>query len=245
MSSRKQNTRMKLSVVVPAYNEEKLLPETLLAIGRATTDLSSEISVVDNESTDKTARIASDFGARVLTESERNIAKVRNTGAQAASGDVLIFIDADTIVTAELFRKIAAAMRDEKCFGGAVAVEYGEFERKWMRYYLYGWKFWEKFFNMKQGAAQFCRREVFEDLGGYDTGIYVGEDIEFYWRLTKFARANKGHLFFVQSPTVKTSARRLDKISFLKTFILMNPIYIRLLWRKKAFWKFWYEKTVR
>ena len=236
---------MKFSVVVPAFNEEKLLPETLRAIGRAATDLTCEIAVVDNESTDQTARIASDFGARVLSESERNIAKVRNTGAQAATGDVLIFIDADTVVPETLFQIIADRMRDEKCFGGAVAVEYGEFERKWMRYYLYGWKFWEKFFNMKQGAAQFCRREVFEQLNGYDPSIYVGEDIEFYWRLTKFAKQKGGHLFFVRSPKVKTSARRLDKIPFLKTFVLMNPIYIRLLWRKKAFWKFWYDKTVR
>ena len=236
---------MKFSVVVPAYNEEKLLPETLRAIRRAATDLNCEIAVVDNESTDKTPEIARDFGARVFSESEHNIARVRNTGAQNSTGDVLVFVDADTIIHESLFQTIARRMTDEQCFGGAVAVEYGEFERKWMRYYLYGWKFWEKFFNMKQGAAQFCRREIFEELGGYDTGIYVGEDIEFYWRMTKFARARGGHLFFIKEPKVKTSARRLDKIPFLKTFVLMNPIYIRLLWRKKAFWKFWYEKTVR
>jgi glycosyltransferase involved in cell wall biosynthesis len=236
---------MKFSVVVPAYNEEKLLAETLSAMRAAAVGLDCELSVVDNESTDQTAEIARDSGARVLTESEHNIAKVRNTGARNSSGDVLVFIDADTIVPDELFRTIAAAMTDEKCFGGAVAVEYGEFERRWMRYYLYGWKFWEKFFNMKQGAAQFCRRAVFEKLDGYDASIYVGEDIEFYWRLTKFARRNDGHLRFISEPKVKTSARRLNKIPFLKTFILMNPIYVRLLWRYKAFWKFWYEKTVR
>ena len=236
---------MKFSVVVPAYNEEKLLPETLRALREATVQLSCEIAVVDNQSTDRTAAIARDSGAKVLSESEHNIAKVRNAGARSASGDVLIFVDADTIVSAELLQTIADRMRDEKCFGGAVAVEYGEFERPWMRYYLYGWKFWEKFFNMKQGAAQFCRRQVFEALGGYDTGIYVGEDIEFYWRLTKFAREGGGQLFFIKEPKVKTSPRRLDRIPFLKTFVLMNPIYIRLLWRKKSFWKFWYEKTVR
>lgn len=236
---------MKFSVVVPAYNEEKLLPETLRAIRAAAGDSDCEITVVDNESTDNTAEIARCTGARVITESEHNIAAVRNTGAQNSSGDVLIFIDADTIVHERLFQAIADRMRDEKILGGAVAVEYGEFDREWMRYYLYGWKFWERFFNMKQGAAQFCRRAVFESLGGYDTSIYVGEDIEFYWRLTKFARGSGGHLFFVQSPKVKTSARRLNKIPFLKTFILMNPIYMRLLWRQKRFWKFWYEKTVR
>ena len=236
---------MKFAVVIPAYNEENYLPDTLRAVAAASADLSCEIIVVDNESTDKTAQIAKDFGATVITESEHNISVVRNTGAKAASADLFVFLDADTIVPPELFQKIFEAMKDDKCFGGTVAVEYGEFERKWMKYYIFAWKFWEKFFNMKQGAAQFCRRAAFETLGGFDTSIYVGEDIEFYWRLTKFAKQNGGHLFFIKQPKVKTSPRRLDKIPFWKTFVLMNPIYIRLLWRKKSFWKFWYEKTVR
>jgi len=236
---------MNLSIVVPAFNEENYLPETLRAIRAAATGLACEIIVADNQSTDKTVEIAQDFGATVVSETERNIGKVRNTGANVATGDVLIFIDADTIVPPQLFGKIAETMNDEKCFGGAVSVEYGEFTRKWMKYYLIGWWFWQKFFNMKQGAAQFCRRDVFEKLGGFDETIFVGEDLEFYWRLTKFAKQNSGHVFFIQQPKVKTSPRRLDKIPFLKTFVLMNPIYIFLNWRKQKLWKAWYEKTIR
>ena len=236
---------MTLSIIIPAYNEENYLPAALQAIRAASADLSSEIIVVDNQSTDKTAQIAQNAGARVISESEHNIGKVRNTGAKNAAGDVLIFVDADTLVPPGLFQKIAEALKDENISGGAVAVEYEEFQRKWMYLYMPGWKFWEKFFNMKQGAAQFCRKSVFEKLKGYDESIYVGEDIEFYWRLTKYARKTGGNVIFIQQPKVKTSSRRLDKIPFLKTFILMNPIYIRLFWRKKSFWKFWYEKTVR
>ena len=238
---------MKLSVIIPAFNEENYLPATLETIRKALQDIEfpSEIITVDNESTDNTAQIAKSFGAKVVSESEHNIAKVRNTGAKNAAGDFLIFIDADTRVAPTLFVKINDAMKDEECFGGAVAVAYDESQRKWMKYYLFGWKFWEKFFNMKQGAAQFCRKAVFEKLKGYDESIFVGEDIEFYWRLTKFAKQNGGHLFFVEQPKVKTSARRLDKISFWKTFVLMNPIYIYLNWRKKSFWEDWYEKTIR
>jgi glycosyltransferase involved in cell wall biosynthesis len=236
---------MVFSVVIPAYNEETLLPATLQALEAAAGDLEFETIVVDNESTDKTVEIARNFGVKLFSESERSIAKVRNTGAAEASGDFLIFLDADTRVSPQLLQKIAASMRDEKCFGGAVAVEYDESKRKWMKYYLHGWKFWEKFFNMKQGAAQFCRRTVFEKLGGYDASIYVGEDIDFYWRLTKFARQNEGHLAFIEQPKVKTSARRLDKTSLWKTFVHWNPIFIRLAWRKKSVWKDWYEKTFR
>lgn len=238
---------MKVSVIIPAYNEEQCLPETLDRIGKALSFAAcpSEIIVVDNDSQDRTKQIAEAFGAKVLPEREHNISKVRDTGAANSTGDVLIFIDADTFVPETLFQKIIVVMKDEECFGGAVAVEYEGFERRWMRFYLLGWKFWGKFFNMAQGAAQFCRKSVFEELEGYDQTIFMGEDIEFYWRLSKYARRNKGYLYFVEQPKVVTSARRFDKMSLWKTFLLTHPMFIRLTWRKKSFWKDWYEKAIR
>lgn len=238
---------MKVSIIIPAYNEELALPETLERSGQALSLVAcpSEIIVVDNESQDGTKQVAEAFGANVFLELEHNIAKVRNTGAKNSTSDILIFIDADTLVPETLFQKITAALEDEKCFGGAVAVEYEHFARKWMRFYLAGWRFWGKFFNMAQGAAQFCRKSVFEKIKGYDQTIFMGEDIEFYWRLSKFAKRNKGYLHFIEHPKVKTSARRFDKMSLWKTFLLTHPIFIRLAWRKKYFWKDWYEKAVR
>ena len=132
---------MKISVVIPAFNEEKYLPRTLEKVGASLEDVDCawEIIVVDNESTDKTAQIAKDFGAKVFTETQHNIAKVRNAGVKNSSGDVLIFVDADTLVPETLFKKIADVMKNDKCFDGAVGVEYEKFERKWMKYYLLGW----------------------------------------------------------------------------------------------------------
>ena len=238
---------MKVSVVIPAYNEEQCLPATLARIGKALSIAAcpAEIIVVDNDSRDGTKQVAAAFGVKVLPETEHNISKVRNTGAANSTGDILIFIDADTLVPDTLFQKITAVMEDEKCFGGAVAVEYEGFERKWMKFYLLGWQFWGTVFNMRQGAAQFCRKFVFEEVGGYDPTIFMGEDVEFYWRLAKFARRNKGYLYFVEQPNVITSARRFDRMSLWKTFLLTHPIFIRLTWRKKSFWKDWYEKAIR
>lgn len=93
-----------ISVAIPARNEEKYLPATLAALIRARAFLAGkggrllEILVVDNDSTDQTAQIASASGARVIHEPEHNIAAVRNAGAKAASGEVLVFLDADTLV---------------------------------------------------------------------------------------------------------------------------------------------------
>src|SRR5215470_3269281 len=106
---------MKISVIVPAYDEEQYLPETLGRIGKALSiaECPSEIIVVDNNSHDGTKRIAESYGAKVFLEIEHNIAKVRNTGAKNSNGEVLIFIDADTLVPETLFQQIAAAVENE------------------------------------------------------------------------------------------------------------------------------------
>ena len=238
---------MKISIVIPAYNEENYLPATLEKIRAGLTCVAgdSETIVVDNESTDRTGQIAQSFGAKIFTESEHNIARVRNKGAKNATGEILVFIDADTLVPETLFPTIFDAMRDEKCFGGAVAVDYGEFQRKWMRFYLRGWQFWGTLFNMKQGAAQFCRKSVFEQLSGYDETIFMGEDVMFYWRLSKFARRKNAFLVFIENPKVMTSARRFDRMSVWKTLLLTHPLVILLNSKKKKFWRDWYENAAR
>lgn len=239
---------MKFSVIIPAYNEEQYLPKTLRSIKEAAKEIDFPMKtiVVDNESIDKTARIAADFGVIVELKAEHIIAAVRNAGAKKAGGEVLIFIDADTFVPKTLFRIIAEELiKNEKCFGGAVAVEYEEFQRKWMKYYLLGWRFWAGFFNMKQGAAQFCRKTIFDEIRGYDETIYMGEDVAFYWKLSEYARQNGGFLFYIESPKVITSTRRFDKMSLWKTILLTHPFLILLASRKKSFWKDWYEKAIR
>jgi len=223
------------------------LPGTLQSIRDALEicEAESELIVVNNESDDSTARIAEAAGASVIEEKVRNIGKVRNTGAAAAVGEVLIFIDADTRVPSRLFEKIEQEMRDSRCVGGSVAVEYGRFERWWMKYYSMGWGFWGKIFNMKQGAAQFCRKEIFDEIGGYDESIFLGEDIEFYWRLSKFAKRDNLRLVFVEDPKVITSTRRFDKMSVWKTVVLTNPIFIIFNSKRESSWKDWYENAVR
>jgi len=238
---------MRFSIIIPAYNEEKYLSATLERIV-ATLNIKThqfEIIVVDNDSEDKTVEIAESYGARVVDEIIHNIATVRNTGARSANGDVLIFIDADTLVPEGLFQRIADIMQDEKCFGGAVAVDYGEFQRRWMKLYSLGWKLWGNVFNMRGGAAQFCRKRIFHNIGGYDESIYLGEDVEFYWRLSSFAKRNGGFLQFIEEVTVTTSTRRFDKMSLCKTLLLTHPFYIMLNYKRKSAWKDWYDNAVR
>src|SRR5689334_3351058 len=113
-----------LSVVIPAFNEELYLPETLSRLRDAISicPCSVEIVVIDNASVDRTPEVARSFGATVVHESIHNIARVRNAGAKAARGDVLVFVDADTTVPLQFFVRIAEVMRDAACTGGSADI---------------------------------------------------------------------------------------------------------------------------
>lgn len=236
---------MKLSIVIPAFNEARYLPATLATVHDAAAHVPCEVIVVDNASTDATAAIASSAGAIVVPEPIHHIARVRNAGARAATGDVLVFLDADTLIPPSLLGHIATAIQDAGCLGGAVAVDYTALRRGWMRWYLRGWSVWERVFNMKQGAAQFCRSEVFREIGGYSEALHVGEDIEFYWRLTKWARRTHGTLRFLKEPRVTTSARRFDRMPVWKVLLLTHPLVIVLGGKRRALWREWYDHSTR
>src|ERR1044071_8140257 len=123
-----QSLTVKISVIVPAFNEEKLLGESLHHIQTAMTAFSnpgweSELIVCDNNSTDRTTEIARAAGATVVFEPVNQIARARNRGAAAASGDWLLFIDADSHPSAELFADEADTIQAGRCLAGGCTIQ--------------------------------------------------------------------------------------------------------------------------
>lgn len=236
---------LKLSIIIPAFNEEKWLPATLAAIDDARID-DMDVIVVDNESTDMTREIATEHGAHIVDEPEHNIGKVRNTGASNTNADVLVFLDADTIVRPDMFEKIREVMSDPRCVGGAAEVIYEPIKgRPLVRFFMKLWPILGRFTRMRGGALQFCRAEPFRELGGYDPTIWVGEDIDFHWRLDKLAAKRGGFTTLIESPKVLTSSRRWQKMGFLRMIFFTHPVTIFLAWRMRAFWGDWYERIIR
>ena len=239
---------MKLSVIIPAYNEEAYLPATLDSIQAAAAQLGAvvvvEVIVVDNASDDGTANVARETGAKLVHEPVRGISYARNSGARSAVGDVLIFIDADVIAPPNLLAAICQAMSDSGCVGGAVDVEYRP-KRFAMRFYLLAWRLLARLTGMAQGPAQFCRRSVFEELGGYDPQVWIGEDVDFYWSLKKFAKDTNGTVRSIRCPRVRPSSRRFDKWPLWKVLLWTNPLFIALFRRRRTFWDAWYSRPVR
>ncbi len=219
---------MSISVIVPAYNEERYIGETLNNLNRAKDYLlkrkgmSAEIIVVDNGSTDSTVSIALSSGAKVIKESQQNVARARNVGAKGAGGNLLVFIDADVIVPEKLLWRITEAMKDEGCVGGAVDTIYQP-SKLWVKVYLQVWRLFGKLAGMAQGATQFCRKDVNVCLCGYDETMYMGEDVDFY-----------------QDIQVIPSTRRFDRWPLWRTLVFTNPLFILIFRRRKGPWKEWY-----
>lgn len=241
---------MLISIIVPAYNEEKYIGITLGSIRRAQhrllneTGEAAEIIVVDNDSTDSTASIALSFEAEVVKEPAHNVARVRNVGAHRASGNILVFVDADVSVPEKLLCRIHEAMWDEQCLGGAVDTNYQPSKYS-VKAYLQMWRLVGRVAGMAQGAAQFCRKDVYVALNGYDEALYMGEDVDFYWRLKRLAKRRHGYVQFIDDLQVTPSCRRFDGWLLWRTLVWTNPLFILFFRRRKSVWKDWYGEAPR
>ncbi|MDT7687617.1 MAG: hypothetical protein QOE46_376 [Acidobacteriota bacterium] len=241
---------MLISIIVPAFNEERYIGITLDSIKQAQLLLlnekgvPAEIIVVDNDSTDSTASMARSFDAEVFNEPTHNVAKVRNVGASRASGDILVFVDADVVVPERLLCRIYEAMSNELCLGGAVDTNY--LPAKYLvKVYLRMWRLVGRFSGMAQGATQFCRKDIYASLNGYDETLYMGEDVDFYRRLKRFAKRRHGSVQFIDDIQVSPSSRRFDEWSMWRTLVWTNPIFVLVFRRRKSIWKGWYSVVPR
>jgi glycosyltransferase involved in cell wall biosynthesis len=212
-----------LSFVVPAYNEELELPSTLAAI-RAAADASSEpfeIIVVDDGSTDATVAVALTGGARVQTIHRRQIAAARNAGAQAARGDILFFVDADTRISPAHVTGVQGALA-AGCAGGGARVIIDGLVPLWGRVFAHLFSaFYFTAANLGAGAFLFTTRENFDRAGGFDEQLFAGEEIYFSQALKKLGR------FRVLADPVVTSGRKLRMHSARQILGLSVGIVLR------------------
>ena len=140
----------------------------------------------------------------------------------------------DVIVPHTILDAVHATMSDPSCVGGGVDVDYRP-QRLSIRLYLRA--FLGHITGMVQGATQFCRKSVFEKIGGYDEKAWIGEDVDFYWSLKRFAKAEHRTVRFIRSPRVRPSCRRFDSWPVWRTLIWTNHLFIALFRRWKAVWR--------
>jgi glycosyltransferase involved in cell wall biosynthesis len=203
-----------ISVVIPAFNEEKLLPATLESIQSARTAFdrrgwTTEIVVCDNNSTDRTAALAHAGGARVVFEPVNQIGRARNTGAAAATGDWLIFVDADSRPCAGLFGAVAETIAGGDCLAGGSTVRF-EHRRLLGEVFLRLWNFISRARQWAAGSFIFCEARAFRELGGFSRELYASEELDLFIRLKQRAKEQGRRIVIVDSHPLITSPRKLD-----------------------------------
>ncbi|HZO55705.1 MAG TPA: glycosyltransferase [Bryobacteraceae bacterium] len=208
---------MKVSVVVPAFNEQKLIQETLRRIKHACSSLQelgweTEVIVCDNNSTDATAVLAREEGARVVFEPVNQIGRARNTGAAAATGGWLIFIDADSHPSPELFRDVAAAISSGSYLAGGCTVQLEGFTSGW-RLLVRAWNGLSRLGRLMAGSFIFCEREAFEAVGGFNLELYAKEEIDLSRKLKRLARKRQKKIVILHRHPLMTSNRKVKLYS--------------------------------
>ena len=208
---------MKISVVVPAFNEEKLIARSLETMRRATSAFTaagwaSEIIVCDNNSTDRTTEIARAAGAVVIFEPVNQISRARNRGASAANGDWLVFVDADSYPTAELFTDLLNTIQTGDCVGGGSTIALDQ-PRGAARWIIKLWNFKSRMRRWAAGSFVFCRADIFRELGGFSHEFFITEEIYFSQRLKRRARELGKSVVILHQHPLLTSARKVDLYS--------------------------------
>lgn len=238
---------MSLSIIIPAFNEAEALPATLVALNEAATNLDARIIVVDNNSTDDTADVARDHGATVVFEAHNQISRARNAGANAATGDYLVFVDADTHVPPDVLQQAWDLMRGDGVTAGGALIAFDR-EVFWLaRWTIAFWNFYSRRRREAAGCFLFCTREAFDAVGGFSEKVYASEEIWFVRAIKRWLKQQPGydksqeHVVIIEEPRVVTSARKADQpvqttLTMLLLLVFPPAIYFRRLLG------FWYRK---
>lgn len=238
------NTTPDYSIIVPAYNEAAQLPRTLPAIQEAMAGVQAtgELIVVDNNSTDDTAAIAAQQGAKVVFEPINMIAKARNAGAKAATAPVLIFIDADTTPSAALLNAALEALMQPDCVGGGAVVELDP-PPSWLTRRLAGcWNIVSRLMGYPAGCFIFCRRDAFEAIEGFGENLYASEEIWLARRLKRWGKTQRPRRRMRVLPvSIVTSSRKMDngvKMYAMLLLMFVFPFAVRFKW----LCGYWYKR---
>ena len=223
---------MKLSFVIPAWNEEKLLGSTIASIQKSSQTQDIEIIVADDASDDRTSDIAKAMGAIVVACDNRQIGLTRNDGASAASGDILIFVDADTIVSEAVVLETVEAIKNGAIAGGSFPTFDGKLPllAKMLTPML---RITFKILRIAAGAYMFCTQESFEKAGGFDPKFFAAEEVHLSNRLHKFGKYKTIHSRVITSGRKFRSHSTFD---ILLTLILVTIPGIRNIKKRKNLW---------
>lgn len=204
---------MKISLIIPAYNEERLLARTLAAVNAALPAFvergwATQLIVCDNNSTDRTAEIARAGGATVIFEPVNQIARARNAGAAAATGEWLMFIDADSRPDLALFAEVGEHIQAGRCLAGGCTLRLEG--KHWLANFVtrvWNWKSRQR--RWLAGSFIFCEADAFRSIGGFSRELFAGEELDLSLRLAELGQATNREIVILHRHPLLTSDRKV------------------------------------
>ena len=169
----------------------------------------TELIVCDNNSKDKTAALAREAGATVVFEPINQIARARNRGAQEAKGDWLLFVDADSKPSRELFEEVIEQIESGTCLAGGCVVRLGGDHAVAKRLILI-WNFLSRALCLLAGSFIFCEAKAFREIGGFSNELFAGEELDLTKRLKEVARKQNKKIVILHRHPLVTSPRKVE-----------------------------------
>ena len=207
------NSNIDISIIIPARNEATYLPKLLqsISITQANFEGSIEIIVSNNDSSDQTVTIAKDHNCKLAYTSIRAISAVRNAGAKLATGDILLFIDADSEIHPDTLHKIWQTFQSKPCIAASCGFIYDRISLG-IRFGLFLFDSLARFFHMAGGGGGLiCRKVDFEAIGGFREDIIKAEDVMLIRDLIKRGKKDKRSFFLIPDCKTITSSRKFDQ----------------------------------
>lgn len=214
---------MKISLIIPAYNEEKYIGECLKSAIGNSNGAFLEIIVIDNASTDKTKEVAEKFpGVRVVHEPQKGLTFARQKGLESAKGDFLAFIDADTKMPVGWPEKVIKAFSNDPhlvCVSGPYVYYDASWITRasvWLCWIFFAYPTYIFTGYMTIGGNFVAKKSALDKIDGFDKNInFYGEDTDIARRLHKI-----GKVKIIQKLYMYTSARRLKGQGLANTLML-------------------------
>lgn len=208
---------MQLSVIIPAFNEARLIEHTLQSVAasvaaNAAPGFTSEVIVVDNNSTDNTAELAGQAGAKVVFEPINQIGRARNAGAAQATGEWLLFLDADSLLSPGLLADILRVI-ESRAYVGCGSTLRMDGLPWWADLTLKLWTSASVLCRWAAGALVVCRRDAFQAVGGFDQELYALDEIRLSKQLKHWGRQRGLQFTILTEHPLETSSRKISLYS--------------------------------
>lgn len=204
---------VKFSVLIPAHNEERYIGQCLDSIVAASEHFAKQVEVIVilNRCTDRTEDIAKSYNCVIVYDDRKNLSQIRNSGAKAARGEILVTIDADSRMTSNMLTEIAEHLATNIYIGGGVQPK---FERTSLgiiastmmlvipMLFKYG--------PISIGIF-WCYKKDFDAIGGFNENMLMAEDADFAKRLKTWGQQNNKKYGTIKKAQMITSCRKFDQ----------------------------------